>query len=122
LTKWPQNSKWRRKPTIFKFYSQNLNFLTISKNLNAFEASICYLTYIEKTFFAKIQNGGFFEGGFIFEKKSTFFKWVVPTLNSTFFKSKTGNSVVQRPKINQKKLPKKIFKDAGYFQNGVCFF
>jgi hypothetical protein len=30
--------------------------------------------------------------------------------------------VVQRPKIYQKKLPKKIFQDGGYFQNGICTF
>jgi hypothetical protein len=53
---------------IFLFCSQNLNFQPISKNLNAFEASLYYLTFIEKT-----QNGGFFEDDVIFEKKSTFF-------------------------------------------------
>jgi hypothetical protein len=55
----------------------------------------------------------------IFEKKSPF---VVLTLNSTFFKSEKGNSVVQSPKIYQNNLPKKIFRDGGYFQNGVCTF
>jgi hypothetical protein len=47
----------------------------------------------------KIQNGGLFEDDVIFEKKSTFFKRVVPTLNANFFKSEKNKSVVQRPKI-----------------------
>jgi hypothetical protein len=89
--------------------------------LNAFQASFYYLTFIEKLF-SKIQNGGFFEDDVIFEKNRLFFKRVVPTLNSTFFKSEKSKSVVQKPKICQKKLPKKIFQDGGYFQNGVCTF
>jgi hypothetical protein len=40
--------------------------------LSAFEASFYYLTFVEKTFFSKIQNGGFFEDYVIFEEKSTF--------------------------------------------------
>jgi hypothetical protein len=71
-------------------------------------------------FFSKIQNGGFFEDDVIFEKKSTFFQTGRSTLNSIFFKSEQSNTVVQRPKIYQKKLPKEIFQDGGYFQIGVC--
>jgi hypothetical protein len=52
-------------------------------------------------------------------KNRLFSKRVVPTLNLTFFKSEKSKSVVQRPKIYQKKLPEKIFQDGGYFQNGV---
>jgi hypothetical protein len=54
---------------------------------------------LEKTIkgWRKIQNGG---------KKSK---------SKSFFQT-------LRPKIFQKKLPKKIFQDGGYFQNGVCTF
>jgi hypothetical protein len=53
---------------------------------------------------------------------SDFFQTGRPILNSTFFKSEKSKSVVQRPKIYQKNLPKKVFQDGGYFQNGVCTF
>jgi hypothetical protein len=75
-----------------------------------------------KNLFSKIQNGGFFEDDVIFEKKSTFFKRVLPTLSSTFFKFSKSNLIVQRPKIYQQYLPKKNFQDGGYFQNGICTF
>jgi hypothetical protein len=55
-------------------------------------------------------------------KNLLFFNRVVPTLNSTFFKFSKSNLVVQRRKIYQKNLPKKILQDGGYFQNGVCTF
>jgi hypothetical protein len=53
-------------------------------------------------------------------KNRLFFKRILPTLNSTFFKFSKSNLVV--PKIYQKKLPNKILQDGGYFQNGVCTF
>jgi hypothetical protein len=90
--------------------------------LKAFEASFYYLTFIEKTFFQKSKMADFSKMTSFLRKNRLFFKRVVPTLNSTFFKSEKGNSVVQRPKIYQKNLPKKIFQDGGYFQNGVCTF
>jgi hypothetical protein len=55
-------------------------------------------------------------------KNRLFFNRVVPILNSFFFKSSKSNSVVQIPKIYQKKLPKKIFKDGGDLQDGVWTF
>jgi hypothetical protein len=76
-------------------------------------ASFYYLTFVE--------NGGFFKDDVIFEKKFTFFQ-TGRSLNSIFFKSEKSNSVVQKLKIYQKNLPKKIFQDGGYFHNGVCTF
>jgi hypothetical protein len=105
-----------RKVQNGKFCSQNFNFQPVSKNLTAFEASFL------KNFFSKIQNSGFFEDDVIFEKKSTFFNRVVPTLNSTLFKSSKSNSVVKILKIYQKILPKKISKDGGDMQDGVWSF
>jgi hypothetical protein len=55
-------------------------------------------------------------------KNQLFFKRVLPTLNSTIFKFSKSNLVAQRLQIYQKNLPKKIFPDGGYFQNGVCAF
>jgi hypothetical protein len=65
--------------------------------------------FCRKNFSSKIQNGGFFEDDIIFEKKSTFFKRVLPTSNSTFFKFSKSNLVEQRPKIYQKKIAKANF-------------
>jgi hypothetical protein len=75
-----------------------------------------------KNHFSKIQNGGFFEDDVIFEKKSTFFNRIVPTLNSTFSNPQKAILLYKYPKIYKKKLPKKIFQDGGYFQNGVFTF
>jgi hypothetical protein len=86
--------------------------------LTAFEASFYHPTFVEKTFFFKNTK---WRTSFL-RKNRLFFKRVLPTLNSTFFKFAKSNLVVQRPKIYQKNLPKKIFQDGGYFQNGVCTF
>jgi hypothetical protein len=121
LTKWPQNSKWRLK-NIFLILLSNFNFQPLSKNLTAFEASFYYLTFIENNFFSKIQYGGFFKDDVIFEKKSTFFKRVVPTLNSTLFKSQKSKSVVKRPMIYQKIYQRKFSKMADIFKMAFVLF
>jgi hypothetical protein len=105
--------------TKFKMAAGTYISLILLSNL---QFSTDFKKLYRKNFFSKIQNGGFFEDDVIFEKKLTFFKRVVPTLNSTFLKSEKSKSVVQRPKIYQKNLPKQIFQDGGYFQNDVCSF
>jgi hypothetical protein len=85
--------------------------------LTAFEASFYFLPFVEKTFFQKSKMADFSKMMPFLRKYRLFFKRVLPILNSTFFKFSISN-LVQRPK----KLPKKIFQDGGYFQNGVCTF
>jgi hypothetical protein len=52
--------------------------------LNAFKASLT--TIVEKIFFSKIQNGGFFDD-LNFKKKSIFFKRVLPPVTQLFTNS-----------------------------------
>jgi hypothetical protein len=88
--------------------------------LNAFEASFYYLTFIDLFFTITITNGGFFEVDVIFEKKkSTFFRTGRSHPKINLFQILKNNSVVQRPKIYQKKLPKKILQNGGVIQDGV---
>jgi hypothetical protein len=68
---------------IFVILFSKLQFPTNFKNFECFQSAFL----VSKNFFQKIQNGGFFEDDVIFEKKSTFFKRVLPTLNSTFSNS-----------------------------------
>jgi hypothetical protein len=114
--------KMASETCIFVILVSKLQFLTDSKNLACIRSVFLLSNSCSKNLFTKIQNGGFFEDYVIFEKKSTFFQRVLPTLNSTFFKFLKSNLVVQRPKILQKNLSKKFFQDGGCFQNGVFTF
>jgi hypothetical protein len=114
--------KMASETCFFVILLPKLQFSTDFKNLDCIRSVFLLINFCRKNLFSKIQNGGFFEDDVIFEKKSTFFKRVLPTINSTLFKFSKNNLVVQRPKIYQKNLPKKIFQDGGYFQKGVCTF
>jgi hypothetical protein len=104
LAKWPQNSKWRQKPTFSSFCSQNLNFQPISKDLNALYAtSFYYLTFMEKPCF-KNPKSGFYEDDIIFEKKSIFFKQSFP-LKLNFFLIQKKQFCITKTQDIPKKLP-----------------
>jgi len=62
------------------------------------------------------------QDGVIFEQKSTFFRGGLLTLHQLFSKFQRSQNVVQRSKKHQKNLPRKISKDGGDFQDGVCIF
>jgi hypothetical protein len=99
---------------IFVILPSKRYFSSDFKTSTAFEASFYYLNFKENT--------GFFEYDVIFEKKLLFSKMVLLTLNLTFFKFSKSNIVYIDSRCTKKKLPKKIFQDGGYFQNGVCTF
>jgi hypothetical protein len=98
---------------------QNLHFLNFALETlfyNRFQKPWMYSKRLFIIFFSKIQNRGI-----IFEKKSTFFKRVLPTLNSTFFKSSKSNLVGQRHKI-YKNNSKEIIKMADIFKMAFVIF
>jgi hypothetical protein len=99
----PTCPKFDKMAEIFKMASETCIF----KNLGCIQSVFLLSNFCRNFFFfSKIQNGGFFEEDVIFEKKSTFFKKVLPILNTTYFKSLKSNLMIQRPKIYHKNLPK----------------
>ena len=122
LTKWLQNPKWRPKSIFSYFCSQSYILYPISKIFFAFKASVHYLTFMEETFFQKSKMAEFFKMASFLRKNRLFVGRVFPTLNLTFFKNLKRHSVVQRPKIYQKNLPRKILQNGGNIQDGVCVF
>jgi hypothetical protein len=105
---------------IFVNLVSKLQFLTDFKNLDCIRSVFLLSNFCRKTFFQKYKMADFSKMTSFLRINRLFFKRVFPTLNSTFFKFSKSNLEVQRPKIYQKKLPKIIFQDGGYFQNGVC--
>ena len=118
LTKWLQNPKWRPKSIFSYFCSQSYILYPISKIFFAFKASVHYLTFMEK-----IQNGGIFQDGVIFEKKSTFRREGLSHPKLNFFqKPKTSFCSAKTQDIPKKFAKKNFTKWRKYPRWRLCIF
>jgi hypothetical protein len=116
-----KNSKWS-ETCFFVILLSKLQFSTDFKNLDCIQSFFLLSNFCRKNFFQKSKMADFSKVTSFLRKNRLFFKRALPTLNSTFFKLSKSNLVIQRPKIYLKKIPKKIFQDGEYFQNGICTF
>jgi hypothetical protein len=107
---------------IFLILLSKLQFSTDFKKLECIRSVFLLSNFYRKYFFSKIQNGGFFEDDVNFEKKSTFFQTGRSHPKLNFFHIRKNQICSTTTQDVPKNLPKKIFQDGGYFQNGVCTF
>ena len=111
------------KINIFVFLLSKLHFVSDFKNLFCIQ-SVCSLSNFHgRNIFSKIQNGGIFQDGVIFEKKSTFRREGLSHPKPNFFqKPKTLLCSAKRQDIPKKFAKKKFTKWRKYPRWRLCIF
>jgi hypothetical protein len=117
--------------TKFKMASETYSFLillsklqfpTDFKKLECIRSVFLLYNFYRKTLFRKSKMADFSKMTSFLRKNHFFSKRVVPTLNSTFFKSEKGNSVVQTSKIYQQICQRKFSKMVDVFKMAFELF
>ena len=102
-------SKMASKTCVFVFSLPHLQFWSDFKNLFCIWSVLQLPNFHRKNFFSKIQNGGFFQDGVIFQKKSTIFHEGLSHPKLKFFQIPKTSFCSAKTQYIPKKFAKKNF-------------